>query len=99
MSSRCGILVTLGGSVYSNTSFIDHACNRVQLIRQRFFARPVMQRMHGLHPLSGERFATPMNSVLGTGVFNSDGDMWKYVQRHNDYAQCLMFLLLGSIAP
>lgn len=58
-----------------------------------------MQGMLGLHPLLGERFATPMNSVLGTGVFNSDGDMWKYVQRHNKYARCLTCLLLGSTAP
>lgn len=27
----------------------------------------------------GENFRWYMQSVLGTGVFNSDGDMWKWV--------------------
>ncbi|KAJ7602447.1 cytochrome P450 [Mycena polygramma] len=28
--------------------------------------------------VKGERFQFEMNSVLGTGVFNSDGEMWKF---------------------
>ncbi|EMD40892.1 hypothetical protein CERSUDRAFT_111473 [Gelatoporia subvermispora B] len=28
--------------------------------------------------VKGESFSTYMHSVLGTGVFNSDGDMWKF---------------------
>ncbi|TFK39527.1 cytochrome P450 [Crucibulum laeve] len=30
------------------------------------------------HYVKGERFRTAMGSVLGNGVFNSDGDMWKF---------------------
>ncbi|KAF9007215.1 CYP63 cytochrome P450 monooxygenase-like protein [Cyathus striatus] len=32
--------------------------------------------------VKGERFQGSMGSVLGTGVFNSDGDMWKCVSFH-----------------
>ncbi|KIM86354.1 hypothetical protein PILCRDRAFT_816295 [Piloderma croceum F 1598] len=28
--------------------------------------------------IKGEKFSSPVHSVLGTGVFNSDGDMWKF---------------------
>nr|BAL14711.1 cytochrome P450 [Phlebia brevispora] len=28
--------------------------------------------------VKGPKFRTPMKSVLGSGVFNSDGDMWKF---------------------
>ncbi|PFH46977.1 hypothetical protein AMATHDRAFT_198725 [Amanita thiersii Skay4041] len=34
--------------------------------------------------VKGERFQRSMGSVLGTGVFNSDGEMWKYVSVVHD---------------
>lgn len=58
----------------------------VKIILSTDFANYVKGLYHDVPPSlqdthfhSGERFQYAMSAVLGSGVFNSDGDIWKYV--------------------
>lgn len=45
--------------------------------------------------VKGKQFIEDMESVLGNGIFNSDGEMWKYVHRPQILLECILDSILS----